>query len=56
MKSAFQFVAALRMLSLPGTSRNKEVEINLSPMTDLTPTECSAVVGGGDDQTPRGGW
>lgn len=56
MNSAFQFVAALRMLPFPGNSRNEEVEINLSPMKELTPTECAAVVGGGDDQTPRGGW
>lgn len=56
MNPAFQIVATLRTLSLPRTSHDEEAEISLSPMTELTLTECATVVGGSDDQTPRGGW
>ena len=56
MNPAFKIVTALRMLSLPRSSHSEKAEVSLTPMVELPATECVGVVGGTDDQTPRGGW
>jgi len=55
MNPVSKIVSALKGLSLPKTSSGN-VEPRCAPMATLSPVQFRLVVGGGGDETPRGGW